>query len=136
MARLELRLCIDVEDLGRGVAFYTDGLGLEVARRIGNGVVELRGAALPIDLIEQPMGTTATGTGYSRRDYTRHWTPLHLDIVTGDLDAAMAKAKAAGATVEGKVREHGWGRIATLADPFGHGFCLLQFKGRGYDEPD
>ena len=26
-----------------------------------------------------------------------------------------------------------WGRIAILADPFGHGLCLLQFSGRGYD---
>jgi hypothetical protein len=24
--------------------------------------------------------------------------------------------------------------MARMADPFGHGFCLLQFKGRGYDE--
>jgi hypothetical protein len=21
-----------------------------------------------------------------------------------------------------------------MADPFGHGFCFLQFTGRGYDE--
>jgi len=27
-----------------------------------------------------------------------------------------------------------WGRMAVLADPFGHGFRLLQFQGRGYDE--
>jgi hypothetical protein len=24
-------------------------------------------------------------------------------------------------------------RLALLADPFGNGFCLLQFTGRGYD---
>jgi hypothetical protein len=23
---------------------------------------------------------------------------------------------------------------AALADPFGHGFCLIEFAGRGYDE--
>jgi hypothetical protein len=27
-----------------------------------------------------------------------------------------------------------WGKIAMLADPFGHGVCLIQFVGRGYDE--
>jgi hypothetical protein len=32
------------------------------------------------------------------------------------------------------VQTHAWGRIALLADPFGNGFCLLQFTGRGYDE--
>ena len=26
-----------------------------------------------------------------------------------------------------------WGRIAGLADPWGHGFCLLRFSERGYD---
>ncbi len=25
-------------------------------------------------------------------------------------------------------------RLAILADPFGNGFCLLEFRGRGYDE--
>jgi hypothetical protein len=27
-----------------------------------------------------------------------------------------------------------WGRIAHMADPFGHGLCLIQFLGCGYDE--
>ena len=27
-----------------------------------------------------------------------------------------------------------FGRIAVLADPFGNGFCLIEFLGRGYDE--
>jgi len=28
-----------------------------------------------------------------------------------------------------------WPRhIALMADPFGHGFCLIEFRGRGYDE--
>ncbi len=30
-------------------------------------------------------------------------------------------------------RDAPYGRIAMLADPFGHGFCLLQFSARGYD---
>ncbi len=32
------------------------------------------------------------------------------------------------------IEQHKWGKMAVLADPFGHGFCLLQFQGRGYDE--
>jgi hypothetical protein len=32
------------------------------------------------------------------------------------------------------VTEHAYGRLALLADPFGNGFCLLEFSGRGYDE--
>jgi hypothetical protein len=29
---------------------------------------------------------------------------------------------------------HKWGKLALMADPFGHGFCFVQFVGRGYDE--
>jgi lactoylglutathione lyase len=54
--------------------------------------------------------------------------------VVDDLDAALARALVAGARAEGDVREAEWGRIVQLADPFGHGWCLLQFLGRGYDE--
>jgi hypothetical protein len=69
-----------------------------------------------------------------RRDYRRHWTPVHLDFVVPDLAPALAGAERAGALREGEVQTHSWGRIATLADPFGHGFCLIEFLGRGDDE--
>ena len=58
----------------------------------------------------------------------RHWTPMHCDVVVDDLDAALIRAVAAGAMQEGAMREAGWGRIVQLADPFGHGWCLLQFR--------
>jgi uncharacterized glyoxalase superfamily protein PhnB len=59
---------------------------------------------------------------------------VHLDFVVGDLDAAVERAQAAGARVEGELGDYAWGRIARLSDPFGHGLCLLEFRGRGYDE--
>jgi hypothetical protein len=43
------------------------------------------------------------------------------------------RARTAGATVEDDISEHAYGRLALLADPFGNGFCLLQFNARGYD---
>ena len=70
----------------------------------------------------------------SARHYSRHWTPVHLDFVVPDIHAACARAQAAGATPEGPLRSHAWGHIAVFADPFGHGFCLIQFLNRGYDE--
>lgn len=63
----------------------------------------------------------------------RHWTPVHLDFVVPDLDAAIDRARLAGATLEGAPTTHAYGRLALLADPFGHGFCLIEFTGRGYD---
>jgi uncharacterized glyoxalase superfamily protein PhnB len=59
---------------------------------------------------------------------------VHLDIVVDDIDAAVQRALAAGATQEAPVSTSNWGRLALMVDPFGHGFCLVQFLGRGYDE--
>jgi uncharacterized glyoxalase superfamily protein PhnB len=59
---------------------------------------------------------------------------VHLDVVVSDIDAAIRRAAEAGATIEGEVQTHAWGRLAQIADPFGHGICFVQFLGRGYDE--
>jgi catechol 2,3-dioxygenase-like lactoylglutathione lyase family enzyme len=132
-----LRVCIDVDDLDRGLAFYTRALGLTPGRRTGDEWVELLGAPCPIDLLAKPPGTAAMPTGTrALRDYERHWTPVHLDVVVDDLEAALAHAVAAGAKLERALEEHAWGRIVILSDPFGHGFCLIEFKGRGYDEEE
>ena len=54
--------------------------------------------------------------------------------VVPDVLAAVARAMSAGASLEGEVETHAWGRIASMADPFGHGFCFIEFLGCGYDE--
>ena len=59
---------------------------------------------------------------------------MHLDFVVDDVDAAVARALAAGAVLERPVATSAWGRLAVMADPFGHGFCFVQYLGRGYDE--
>jgi predicted enzyme related to lactoylglutathione lyase len=55
-------------------------------------------------------------------------------VIVEDIEAALNNAVAAGARVEADIRIEVWGKIAVLADPFGNGFCLIQFLGRGYDE--
>jgi len=131
---LQLRVCIDVDDLDKGIAFYTRALGLTVGRRLGKNWAELLGAQVPVDLLAEKPGTAPIPVAGSLRDYRRHWTPVHLDWPVAELDAAVGRAQAAGATLEGGIREKKWGRLAILADPFGNGFCLLEFRGRGYDE--
>ena len=59
---------------------------------------------------------------------------MHLDFVINDIDAAVARLLAHGATLEAPVARRPYGRIAGLADMFGHGLDLLEFKGRSYDE--
>jgi uncharacterized glyoxalase superfamily protein PhnB len=92
------------------------------------------GGCSRIYLLAKAAGTAPSAGAPTRRNYQRHWTPIHLDFVDEDIDAAVQRAQAAGATLETKTETQVWGRVALMADPFGHGFCLLQFKGRGYDE--
>lgn len=131
---MQLLANIDVDDLEKAVAFYRDGLGLKAGRRFGAHGAEMLGASSPLYLLNKAAGSLAYANASQQRGYNRHWTPVHLDFAVDDLDAAVQRAVAAGATLENAVREYRWGRIAGLADPFGHGFCLLQFLNRGYDE--
>jgi predicted enzyme related to lactoylglutathione lyase len=55
-------------------------------------------------------------------------------MVVDDIDAASRRALAADAVQEKPIASSTWGKLALFADPFGHGFCLVQFVGRGYDE--
>lgn len=125
---------IDVDDLDRATAFYTALLDVKIGRRFGDGAVELVGGVVPLYLLVKGAGTVASPASGERRRYARHWTPVHLDFVVPDVDKAVTAALAAGATLDDPATTHSWGRIAHLADPFGNGFCLLQFLGRGYDE--
>ena len=124
---------IDVDDLDRAVAFYTKAFGLCVGRRFGDAGVELIGAAAPLYLLAKEAGSMAAPTTTRPRDYARHWTPVHLDFVVDDMDAALSRALEAGAALENPVSDNDYGRLALLADPFGHGVCLIEFSEAGYD---
>lgn len=128
-----LLINVDVPDLERGIDFYTRAFGLRLARRLGPDFAELLGVGPPIYLLQNATGTGPFKGATTPRDYARHWTPVHLDFVVDDLDAALAQATAAGAVQESEPSEHPYGRLVLLSDPFGHGICLLQFSDRGYD---
>jgi predicted enzyme related to lactoylglutathione lyase len=125
---------IDVDDLQKATDFYCQAFGLYVGRRFGLDAVELLGAAAPIYLLAKSNGTAASPTSRHLRSYARHWTPVHLDFIVEDIEGALDRARNAGARLESPVRSNSWGRIAMLADPFGHGVCLIEFVGKGYDE--
>jgi catechol 2,3-dioxygenase-like lactoylglutathione lyase family enzyme len=131
----DLVVDIDVDDLEKGIEFYRRGLGLRLGRRLfGDTVAEMLGARVPIYLLAKPAGSAASSRGSARRDYRRHWTPVHLDFAVPDLDEAVRRAAGAGATLEDEIRGWEWGRVAILCDPFGHGFCLIQFTAQGHRE--
>lgn len=125
---------IDVPHVDLALEFYATALGLTLQRRLGPDVVELGGAAVPIYLIRASDNAIPFAGAIAPRSYERHWTPVHLDFVVANLERAIADATAAGAALEGEPRGERWGKIANLADPWGNGFCLIEFVGRGYDE--
>ncbi len=127
-----LSINIDVGDLGPAAAFYEAALGLRPVRRLGDFAVELAGAPVPVFLLQKAAGAAPFAGATAARDYRRHWTPVHVDFLVGDLDQAFARAVAAGAAVESEIQSHAWGRMALMADPFGNGFCLIQLEAAGY----
>ena len=129
---MSLLVNIDVDDLESATHFYCDGLGLKIGRRF-DGWIELVGAAAPIYLLPKAAGTPVSPASSMERDYRRHWTPVHLDFAVTDIRAAIERALQAGAKLERDVTTHAYGLLALLADPFGNGFCLIEFRGRGYD---
>jgi len=125
---------IDVEDLEKAVRFYTAAFGLRIGRRFGSFGVEMLGSSAPIYLLAKAAGTPAAEALPQLRDYQRHWTPVHLDFVVEDIEASVQQAVSAGARLEKPIMTQNWGKLAPMADPFGHGFCFVQFLGAGYDE--
>lgn len=124
---------LDVDDLDAAIAFYGAAFGLAVGRRFGRSGAELLGGPAPVYLLVKPAGSAAFAATGQQRSYQRHWTPVHLDFVVDDIDGAVRQATAAGARLEEAVGVHAWGKLALMSDPFGHGFCFVQFVGRGYD---
>ena len=131
---MDLLVNIDVDDLSKAIDFYRKAVGLRVGCRFGALGVEMLGTTSAIYLLVKPEGTRPSTNADELRRYRRHWTPVHLDFVVSELEAAVSRAVEAGAAIEGAIQTHKWGRIAHMADPFGHGIWLIEFLGRGYDE--
>ena len=131
---MDLIVNIDVPQLQPARDFYCHAFGLTPGRRLGDDALELTGGPVAIWLLARGEGTVPARGAAHLRSYSRHWSPVHLDFVVPDLDAARQRVLAAGATEEEPVATFAWGKLGLFADPFGHGFCLVQFLGRGYDE--
>jgi len=125
---------IDVPDLNAGISFYETGLGFRLRRLFfERTVAEMESAAGRIFLIGHSAGAIAVPGTSIVRCYSNHWTPVHLDIAVTDLAKAVERVSAAGAVASGSITDQAFGRLAPMRDPFGHGFCLIEFNDVGYD---
>jgi predicted enzyme related to lactoylglutathione lyase len=123
---------IDVPDLSAAIEFYETAIGAKLVRLLDNDVAELQYGPAMLCLLGKPAGSAATPTGRVR-EAGRHWTPVHVDFVVDDIDAAVERALAAGASRESSCVEWRGSKCVSFADPFGHGFCLIEFTGDGYE---
>jgi predicted enzyme related to lactoylglutathione lyase len=127
---ISLEICIDVPDLARGVRFYAEAFGFSKVAEPYPGVAILAIEAMKITLLEKRAQSKPSPNTSDLRHYDRHWTPVHLDFHVDDLNAALGRALRAGAIKEQFFDNPEHGSAAFCADPFGHGFCLLESKAK------
>jgi predicted enzyme related to lactoylglutathione lyase len=123
---------IDVPELSRGIEFYTTALGLQLSRTLDDDVAELKGASSIIYLLEHGDGSRPVHAAPIVRSYSRHWTPVHLDFVVDDVTEAARRATHAGAIQQSDCVQWRGSKCITFADPFGNGFCLIEFAAETY----
>jgi hypothetical protein len=88
-------------------------LDLKVGRRFVPAAASV-GGAVPFYLLVKPAGSQVSQASGESRRYISAWTPVHLDFVVADVDAAVERARSRRSTI---VTTAPWGRIAHLADP-------------------
>jgi catechol 2,3-dioxygenase-like lactoylglutathione lyase family enzyme len=119
-------LTIGVDDLVRSVKFYRDGLGLETPGIIGQ---EYEHGAVAFFDLEGGMKLALWARANLAHDSTLAKTPPsatefslgHNVRTKEDVDAVMAQAKAAGATIVKPAADTFWGGYGGyFQDPDGH----------------
>lgn len=124
-ARVTL-LTLGVDDLQRAVAFYRDGLGWKtegiVGEQFDGGAVAFFGLANGLRLALWPRKSLAKDAGIALEGPGRTDFALAHNVRSREeVDAVMADAKRAGATVVKPARDTFWGGYAGyFADTEGH----------------
>lgn len=124
-ARPGVHVSIDVPNLAAGLQFYERVFGFVETARPFPTMAVLDANNVTVCMHEKPGGTKSSAGGAEVRRYERHWTPVHLDFHVPDLDAVLAKVRAAGGAVENELRTQGPRPVAFCSDPFGNGFCVI-----------
>lgn len=127
---------IDVPQLAPAIEFYRAALGLQLSRILDDDVAELKGASSVIYLLGNAAGSQPAPHVAETRRYSRHWTPVHIDFVVDDVVQAATQAIQAGARQEGGCIQWRGSKCMSFSDPFGHGFCLIEFAAGTYADVD
>ena len=125
---------IDVPDLQKGINFYCSAFDLRLNRILDSDVAELVGGTSTIYLLQKDEGSRSARSIPDIRKYSRHWTPVHIDFVVGNLDQAVERVVAAGAIRDTECISWRKSKCVTFSDPFGNGFCLIEFQDKTYSD--
>ena len=131
---MKMLINIDVPELGPAIDFYSAALSLSLSRIIDEDVAELTGASSTLYLLRNAVGSHPVKSYSAVRQYTRHWTPVHVDFVVDDIEEAAKRAINAGALQESECVHWKGSKCLSFSDPFGHGFCLIEFTGETYSD--
>lgn len=131
---MKILVNIDVPELGPAIDFYSEALSLTLSRIIDEDVAELTGASSTLYLLRKAAGSLPVKSLRDVRQYTRHWTPVHVDFVVDDIEEAAKQAVNAGALQESECIRWKGSKCISFSDPFGHGFCLIEFAGETYSD--
>ena len=111
-----------VRDARAALSWYAEAFGAHTVGdpyldgdRIGHAEIEIAGATLYLADPYPEYGLAGPGDGKP---------PVSLHLSVPDVDAAMARAEAAGATVERPATDEPYGRGGRLIDPYGHRWML------------
>jgi predicted enzyme related to lactoylglutathione lyase len=125
---------IDVPDLHQAINFYCAAFDLQLKRILDSDVAELVGGSSTIYLLKKDEGSKCAKPIPDGRTYSRHWTPVHVDFVVDDLNRAVKRVTDAGAIRETECVTWRDSKCMTFSDPFGNGFCLIQFENETYSD--
>jgi predicted enzyme related to lactoylglutathione lyase len=131
---MRMLLNIDVPELKPSIEFYCSAFGLKLCRLLDDDVAELIGGESRIYLLKNDIGSICVNGPTRYREYSRHWTPVHIDFVVEDIAQATKRVLNAGAIQESECIDWKGSKCVTFSDPFGHGFCLIEFEGESYSE--
>lgn len=133
---MNILINIDVPELIPAIDFYQAALGLKLSRVLDDDIAELTGASSVIYLMRKTEGASPAPHSADQRRYKRHWTPVHPDFVVNDVREAARRAIQAGAQQESECVEWMGSKCISFSDPFGHGFCLIEFTAETYTDPN
>jgi uncharacterized glyoxalase superfamily protein PhnB len=111
-----------VRDARAAIEWYGDAFGAQTVGdpyqdgdRVGHAELEMAGVTIYLADAYPELGLTGPEDG-------RVAVSLHLTVP--DVDAAVARAQAVGATLERPVSDAPYGRIGVIVDPYGHRWML------------